>query len=171
MPSPALSGTLRIPVALRHHPKVAVGWSLPAGRGSTRRCYRAVHARPATARTVSQAASHYPDTAPVACDDAATALIANRVARMFARNWSSLALVNSAAPSGALAAISRRKLSPDPCVKDCRTLLQPPGSGSIWYRHAEDGREGSWLSSSTTQPKARGWSGSVTTQVTSYSKP
>ena len=46
-----------------------------------------------------------------------------------------------------------------------------PGSGSIRYRHDEDGRAGSPLSSRTTHANARGRSASVTTQVTSYSKP
>src|SRR6266566_627086 len=56
-------------------------------------------------------------------------------------------------------------------MKRCRTLLPPPGSGSIRYRHDEDGRAGSPLSSRTTHANARGRSASVTTQVTSYSKP
>src|SRR5580693_7633876 len=89
---------------------------------------------------------------------------------MLARSPSRRAAMISAAWSGASAATARRKLAPGPWVKRCRTLL-PPGSGSIRYRHDEDGRAGSPLSSRTTHPNARGRSASVTTQVTSYSKP
>jgi hypothetical protein len=90
---------------------------------------------------------------------------------MLAPSSSRLAAMISAARSGACAATARRKLTPGPWVKRCRTLLPPPGSGSIRYRHHEDGRAGSPLSSSTAHANARGRSASVTTQVTSHSKP
>ena len=66
--------------------------------------------------------------------------MARRVALMLARSISRLAAMSSAPWSGAFAATARRKLSPGPWVKRCLTLLPPPGSGSIRYRHDADGR-------------------------------
>src|SRR5271156_4513916 len=74
---------------------------------------------------------------------------------MLARSPSRRAAMISAARSGASAATPRRKLAPGPWVKRCRTLLPPPGSGSIRYRHDDDGRAGSPLSSRTNHPPER----------------
>ena len=41
MGSSALLGTVRIPAAVRRHPKVPAGWNVAARRSVTRRCYRA----------------------------------------------------------------------------------------------------------------------------------
>src|SRR5262249_13261739 len=104
---------------------------------------------------------HYSGAAPGAGGGFAAAFLARRVALHVGPSASRLAALISAARSGASGATSRRKLAPGPCVKRCRTLLPPPGSGSIRYRHDEDGRAGSPLSSRTTHANARGRSASV----------
>jgi hypothetical protein len=76
---------------------------------------------------------------------------------MLARSPSRRAAMISAARSGAFVAAARRKLAPGPWVKRCRTLLPPPGSSSIRYRHDEDGRKpfGNRLSAAGPRPHRR----------------
>ena len=134
MGSRALGGTVRIRAAAGRHPKVPAGWNIAARRSLTRRCYRAgrVRCQGIPRRPASDAGWR-------SC---------------LTRSASRRAAMISAAWSGAFASAARRWLAPGPWVKRCRTLLPPPGSGSIRYRHNEDGRAGSPRSSRTTHVNA-----------------